>query len=105
MAFRCHPGAAGSVDRDLRFRQEGPQEQGIRDDTDIGADADKGDLPDLFPILIRRPEDFPEAGGAEGGFVDRFFLPQRFQFGADFPPLLPRMQWGTGSAFPSRDSR
>ena len=58
MAFRRHPGAAGSVDRDLRFRQEGPQEQGIRDDTDIGADADNGDLPDLFPILIRRPEDF-----------------------------------------------
>ena len=95
MAFRGDPGAAGGIYNDGDLRQVSPQQQGVADDADIGAESDEGDRFN-GGILIQGAQALSQGGAAKGGFInDLAGVGQQ-------PGGLPRMQWGTGSALPSR---
>ena len=69
MAFRGDPGAAGGIYNDGDLRQVSPQQQGVADDADIGAESDEGDRFN-GGILIQGAQALSQGGAAKGGFIN-----------------------------------
>ena len=65
VAFRGDPGAAGGIYNDGDLRQVSPQQQGVADDADIGAESDEGDRFN-GGILIQGAQALSQGGAAKG---------------------------------------
>lgn len=90
MTFRGDAGAGRGIDEDMFFRVEGLEEEGVRDDADIGAKTEEQDFLAVF-------DDLRKLRRAEGSlFDDGGFRGIGRKRRADFPALLRLNAVGNG---------
>ena len=87
MALRGHAGAAAGIHIDGHLRQSGFQQQGVGDDTDVGAQPNQRDGGHRLLIGVVSSDDVGQAGAAEGGLVDGLLGQQVSNLRTDLPAV------------------